>query len=294
MKKRLTLLIALLVVTTAVTRAQVIDRTSWTVTTETDTGYGHVPDKETGLPKDMFDGELATFLSLVKPGKSYSPVPTQSSLFLPSFTVDMKSPQTFDYMRWNHRTGNSYNYIRVYGVDIFGSNDGAEFTQINTDGIVWIPNIGGYSGTVTGVDSTTYAIEIPESTYRYFKVQYVKWSDNYVGGEHPDYATDGAKSGSTMQIGEFGLGKKTSSGLDTNPVREATIYPNLVKAGQPFTVYLDGESPAVVTFFSVSGVQVSTQSITGAATELSIDRPGVYIARIKQGAKNTTSKIIVF
>jgi len=182
-----------------------IDRTGWTVTTQTDTNYGYVPDGTTGLSEHLFDGNATTFLSLVKPGKSYSPVPTQSASFLPSFTVDMKSDYSFNYIVWQHRGGNTYNYLRVYGVNVYGSQNGDDFTPINTEGIVWIPNVGNYVGTVSQNDANSYKIEIPESNYRYVKIELVMWSDIYAG-QHPDYPGNGAATGSTMQIGEFGLG----------------------------------------------------------------------------------------
>jgi hypothetical protein len=204
-----------------------IDRTHWTVTTQTGTGYSYVPDGwlaaeskfTTGEAVHLFDDNAGTYLSLIKPGKSYSPgngadpIPVQPDDFLPSFTVDMQSAQTFEYIKWRHRTGanpaggsNNYNYLRVYGVDIEGSNDGTNFTQINTGGIVWIPNAAGYAGSASAADANTYTIEIPESTYRYVRVKLAMWSDSY-NSQHPDYPGTGAASGSSMQIGEFGLGK---------------------------------------------------------------------------------------
>jgi len=203
-----------------------INHANWTVTTQTGTGYDYVPDGwsaalsafTTGQPEHLFDGDAGTYLSLCKPGKSYAPgngadpVPAQPSDFLPSFTVDMKSQQTFNYIKWAHRYGNNpagggnnYNYLRVYGVNLYGSNDGSAFTPINTEGIVWIPNIGGYAGQVGTADPTVYKIEIPASTYRYLKVELAMWSDIY-NSQNPDFPGTGAAAGSTMQIGEFGLG----------------------------------------------------------------------------------------
>ena len=49
--------------------SSLINRAIWGVTTQTATDYGFVPDGSTGAPKDMFDGNGRTFLSLIKPGK---------------------------------------------------------------------------------------------------------------------------------------------------------------------------------------------------------------------------------
>ena len=55
-----------------------IDRANWTVTTQTGTGYSHVPDGwlaaeskfTTGSVNDLLDGNAGTYLSLIKPGKT--------------------------------------------------------------------------------------------------------------------------------------------------------------------------------------------------------------------------------
>jgi len=197
-----------------------LNRSAWTVTTQTASGYDYVRDGwsatlsafTTGQPEHLFDDNTGTYLSILKPGKTYSPgngadriplsgnEPTEP---LPSFTVDMKSPQTFDYFKWQHRNGanpaggsNTYNYLRVYGVSIAGSNDGSTFTNIKTN--IEIPNKSGFVGGASAADDTIYLLELPESTYRYIKVTIVMWSDIYPGG---------AASGSSMQVSEFKLGK---------------------------------------------------------------------------------------
>ncbi len=184
-----------------------IDRRFWGVTTQTATDYGYVVDGSTGAPEHLFDDNGRTFLSLVKPGKSYGSVPGQSSDFIPSFTVDMQSEQTFDYFIWRHREANGWNYLRVFAIEMEGSNDGENFTPVNGGEMLWIPNVGGYVGGVSSNDNTIYEIDLPESSYRYVRVKLVMWSDIYSGG-HLDYPGSGAASGSTMQVSEFGVGKR--------------------------------------------------------------------------------------
>jgi hypothetical protein len=165
-----------------------IDRAAWTVTTSVD--YNYVPDGTSGLPEHMFDNNAATFLSIVKPGKTYNSLTTPVDHVL-YFIVDMKAKKAFDYIRWNHRAANANNYLRVWGINIAGSNDGITFADIQAN--VEIPT---NSRTENIADATTYQIDIPESEYQYVKVTITKWSDN----------SGGATSGGTVQIGEFGLG----------------------------------------------------------------------------------------
>lgn len=197
-----------------------LERNLWTASVTTGTGYDYARDGwssslnefTTGKPQDMFDESGGTYLGLVKPGKGFSPgngatpIPVQPSDFLPYFIVDMKTTQGFDFIKWQHRNGanpaggsNTYNYLRVYGVDIEGSNDGSNFTSIQRG--VMIPNTGGYVGGKSAADANTYIIDIPASNYRYVKVSMSMWSDIYTSDEG-----NGAASGSTMQIAEFGLG----------------------------------------------------------------------------------------
>ena len=181
------------------------DRSAWTVTTLTGTGYAYHPDASTGLPEHMFDDNTATYIAFVKPGKALSPTPAQPADFLPSFTVDIKSQKEFNYILWRHRSSNNNQYLRMYGVNVYGSSDGTVFTPITTSGILWIPNISGYVGGAAVLDSNTYRIDIPKSTYRFVRIELAIWSDNY-NSQHPDYQGTGSTSGSSVNCAEFGLG----------------------------------------------------------------------------------------
>lgn len=177
-----------------------LTRSLWSVATHTGTGYTHVTDGTTGKPEDMFDGLATTFLSLVKPGKAYSPIPTQPADVIPYFDVDLKGLQTFKSLVWQHRSANTYAYLRAWGIDLDGSLDGINWVNIATD--LRIPTVGIVPPDALNVnqaDPNVYHINLSaEQTYRYVRVKLTKWSDN----------SGGAKSGSTMQIAEFGLGKE--------------------------------------------------------------------------------------
>ncbi len=325
MKRKFTFIFSMLLGATLVMAQESngidIDRANWTITTQTGTGYSHVPDGwmaseskfTTGFANDLLDGNAGTYLSLIKPGKTYSPgngaevIPVQPAGIMPSFTVDMKSAKTFDYIKWRHRDGknpaggsNTYNYLRVFGVDIEGSNTGNEddFTKINTDGIVWIPNSGGYSGSKTVADPEEYMLMVPKSTYQYVRVKYVKWSDNYVGGDYavddPKYTTNGAASGSSMQVGEFGLGLSTSSGVKNNAIIPAKLYPSVVDPGQMFTIHSELElEKAYLTIYTLAGSKVSESVVRGKRLEQKINQSGMYIIELKSSQGSFITKLVV-
>lgn len=169
------------------------ERSLWTVDTSIrySNGNNYVTDGSTGRAEDMFDGNQTTFLALVKPGKTYG-VFKADALNVPLyFIVDMGAKNEFNYFKWAHRAGNTINYLRVWGVSLSGSNDGTNFTEIKAN--IDIP----YANNTSLIE-----IDIPISSYRYIKVQYSKWSDLVPTSE------GGSANGSTMQVGEFNVGKR--------------------------------------------------------------------------------------
>lgn len=156
-----------------------LDRDSWTVSTfaKYANGQNYVTDGNTGKPEDILDGKQTTYLSMIKPGKSMNGYEGTTD---PNFTVDMQEAQTFNYFYWQHRKQNN-GFLQVLSVDIYGSNDNVSFTKINDE--------------VISIVEDLYDIQyfnIPESTYRYVKVQYRSYSSG----------------GSSAQVAEFGLGRK--------------------------------------------------------------------------------------
>lgn len=164
------------------------ERENWKVSTSItySSGKNYVTDNSTGNPEHIFDDDQKTYLSLVKPGKTYGADKADGKDVPLYFIVDMGMPQSINYFTWGHRsTGNTNNYLRVWGITLFGSNDGEVFDEIEKD---------------IQIDYTTndlIEINIPESTYRYIKVQYVDWSDLH-----------GTTLGSTIQVAEFNVGMK--------------------------------------------------------------------------------------
>lgn len=158
-------------------------RNFWDVSTSItyDSGNNFIPDGATGRPEHMLDGSTTTFLSLAKPGKSPSAghsTPVGHQLY---FIVDMKTQQEFNYVLWKHRSNNATQGLRVWGISVYGSNDGENFTPIIAD--LDVPY------TVT----EPAPLEIPTSNYRYVKVHYDKFSTT---------------QSMSLQVSEFGLGIK--------------------------------------------------------------------------------------
>lgn len=161
------------------------ERATWTVKTSIfyeNKGVSYVIDGSTGKPEHILDGDATTFLSLVKPGKTYDNYTTPAGYDL-NFVVDMGVKQKFNTLYWCHRGGNANNYLRTWGISMYGSNDGENYTPI---AVLDLPY----------ADYNPFSLPIPESEYRYVKVKYEKWSDN----------SGGSTSGGTMQVGEFNLG----------------------------------------------------------------------------------------
>lgn len=155
-----------------------LDRANWIVTPS------HALPKDIAFknaPESILDGKLDTGLSMVKPGKTFEGV-TVPAGDIPSFVVDMGKEETFEYLRIDHRSTSSYEYLRPYKLSLFGSNDNTIFTPI-------LENVAGQP------TESNFTIHIPVKVkYRYIKVAYTEWN---------------TKSGSSIQISELNIGNKT-------------------------------------------------------------------------------------
>jgi len=162
------------------------DPSQWTVTTSQPT----LVDGSSGPWTCLIDGNANTFLSMRKPTKGNDgagvPVPDGADYF---FTVDLKKETKFDYFEWYHRGNDTQLGLRAWTIAVHGSNNGTDFTKIGND--INIPG-----ETDTSIKNAT--LYIPESSYRYLKVQFLRWSTT---------------ANTAVQVGEFKLGySKTPTG----------------------------------------------------------------------------------
>ena len=164
----------------------------------------------TGMPEHLFDNNAATFLAMLKPGKSgyntgpgagwntEQPATQQLMAYLGSadrasasvdasavnyFVVDMQEPQPFSFIRWTHRNGTRG--LQVWAIDIHGSNDGATWS----DPLNGAPPIA--LDSETGEKMIWITEEQEEFTYRYVKIV-VREFDTV--------------NSMNAQVGDFGLG----------------------------------------------------------------------------------------
>ena len=207
------------VVQDVVQRWEDLKRDNWTVITEQGNGFAHLVDGSTGFPEHMFTSDNNQFLALFKPGGNNAGQPAPPAGFKPYFVVDIKTAQPYNYFRWHHR-GNNHNLrLKAHAVHLYGSTNGETFTQIMPEepeaplhpALFWIPTEGGYVGNPAR-PGEYYYIDMPESNYRYLKVEIVCWSNNYGLGDgmyqHPDWPGNGDHAyGNAIQIAQFGLGR---------------------------------------------------------------------------------------
>ena len=150
-----------------------LDRSTWELTSLA--GY-YLPDGSTGLLIDLIDGKTNTYFSVCKPGKSYNGYSTPAGTKI-GFSVDMKTPQTFNYFYWHHRD-TSRTMLQVWSIAMYGSNDGTTWEHFK-------------DVTITQNVNQTYSLEA-DYTYRYLKVEYTSFNTS---------------SGSSAQVAEFYLGR---------------------------------------------------------------------------------------
>ena len=148
------------------------------------------------------DGNSRTMLSMAKPGKSVngSATPTGNPLY---FVLDLKTSGYVDYFRIMNRTTDTSDGLKVWAVQIFGTNSyqgpvnkHSNNTAPDPDPTNWEP-----MGSVIALSSPrpleTTNILLPRGYYRYIKVQYKDWSTT---------------ANSACQMAEFYLG------MSKNPI----------------------------------------------------------------------------
>ena len=106
----------------------------------------------------------------------------------------------------------------------------------------------------------------------------------------------------TIQVSEFNIGTNVSLDLGTGvenlemPAqgKQAILYPNPAKTGMPCYLRLDDTyADAVISVYNLAGVRSALYRATGNTTEISFDKPGVYLIEISAKNQSTQLKIIV-
>ena len=158
-----------------------LDRSNWTITASINGPYDATVGGDD--PHYIIDGNQTSAFSFVKPGISYGGITAPAS-YVPSFTIDMQSEQSFNYVSYLHRTaGNSVAALRARQFSIYGSHDNTNFTPVYEHYVIdYVKNL------------NEIIIEFPEVTYRYIKVVIEDWDRN---------------GGNTVQVAEFNAGHKT-------------------------------------------------------------------------------------
>ena len=155
-----------------------IDRSGWSiVTSHVGASDGTVGGNK---PEYIIDESTVTSFAFVKPGKTYDGIAVPEGDEI-SFTIDMKTPQTFNYVGYTHRfSGNVYELLRARQISVYGSDNGVEFTAIKEHHeIDYIKN-----------DNEIH-IEFPQVTCRYIKVVIEDWNKD---------------GGNTIQVADFKIG----------------------------------------------------------------------------------------
>jgi hypothetical protein len=246
------------------------DRSGWTITTS----INGPADATVGGddPWYIIDDNRNTAFSFVKPGITYGGIAAPAD-YIPSFTIDMQTVREFNYASYAHRSyNNTSELIRARQISIYGSSD-------NSDDRRYTPIVEHYAiDPIKNVNELI--VDFAPVSYRYLKVVIEDWN---------------RESGSTIQIEEFNAGTRTQASL--KPVEnqlQASIYPNPVKAGQPFYVRAAaGLSGAIVNIYSISGAKHSERKINATFVEQRIDDKGIYILEVKNDAERQVMKIVV-
>ncbi len=239
MKKNYLLFIALMLISISVQSVFAqdavyndIDRLNWVPQappySPTDAAPG-IDGKVAGA-KYLIDGNVNTFLALVKPGKTYSGITGPATIEDLGFTFDFGVAQKFNYFRIHFRGNNTYDYLRPWQVSIYGSNgtqtDPAQrtwtlITDVSGNSKITLPNAEG-----NGTNKATGNIVLENSaTYTSVKVVYTGMSSS--------------TSGSSLQLGEFYLGQVSYDKVIDKPA-DVSFGDILMNASSTKTLTVNG------------------------------------------------------
>lgn len=228
------------------------DRTGWVATAPPLSPV----DNEDGVQATagaqyLLDGNQITYLSMVKPGKTYGNITISPASWRDLyFVIDFPSAQVFDYFRMLYREKNQNEYLRPWYVAIYGSNgtgaaDEREWTQIYSaagQDSIPLPNAPQRGSQFDYEDP----IQLTNSTaYTSIKVVYLNGS---------------LSSGSTCQLAEFSLGKVSYDKVIEKP---ADISFGDIESGQTSTktLAIAGANLNTAVTYTVSGEDAAAFSV---------------------------------
>ena len=254
------------------------DRSAWTITTS----LAGPADATVGGddPKNIIDDSTVTSFLFVKPGKTFSGIEAPAD-YIPSFTIDMQTPQEIEYFVYRHRDySNTTASLRANRISFYGKNNEAdEFTPV-------LENI------TLDTSVAENKILLPNKvSFRYIKVT----------------ITDYDKiNSSTIQVSDFNIGKKTLMDIpesgDPTGITEVkagnsdftvSVYPNPVKQGEQVQIIAGNTQGIEFKLYDTTG-SVRAQGNTTTIDTNSLSQ-GIYILHVtdKAAGQKATAKFIV-
>lgn len=254
------------------------NRSAWTITTSLEGPTDAVVGGDD--PKNIIDDSNVTSFLFVKPGKTFSGIEAPAD-YMPSFTIDMQTPQEMEYIIYRHRDYNNITAgLRAKSISFYGKNSETdEFTPVLENRIL-------------DVSVAENKIPLPEKvSYRYIKVAITDYDKT---------------TSSTIQVSDFNIGKKTlveipESG-DPTSVKEVkannsefsvSVYPNPVRQGEQVHIITSDARNIVFELYDTTG-SVRTQGNIPTINTNNLSK-GIYILHVtdKVASQRATAKLMV-
>ncbi|MDR2843618.1 MAG: M60 family metallopeptidase [Candidatus Symbiothrix sp.] len=257
-------------ITSSAPAEEALEKTNWTITTS----INGVPDTVVGGDSENYiiDDNRVNAFAFIKPGLTYGGVSGPAD-YIPSFTINLHQPESFNYFTWHHRSSNTYPYLRANKVSLYGSHTGNE-----NDFVPVQENL------VLDVTKNDVQVALPATvTYQYVKVVITGWDTS---------------SGSTIQVSEFDLGiiskgDETAISSIKKPQAAIHVYPNPAHSGQTFYVQTGDERKGdKLSIYSLTGQKVWEQTLVEPVNAVNVSVPaGIYLLKIGGGVHPLTTKL---
>ncbi|KAA6303765.1 MAG: hypothetical protein EZS26_000316 [Candidatus Ordinivivax streblomastigis] len=206
-------------ITSSQTTVETLDPSDWTITTskagEADATVGG------NQPEYIIDQNMTTCFSFSKSGET----PSSGSVG-PSFTINMKNPQSFNYFIYKHRISNTYEQLRARKISFYGKNAESDaWTIIKVNHVInYVTN------------KNEIRVDFDKVTYQYVKLVINDWNTG---------------AGNTVQVAEFEMGIDHSTDIgDLDPetaINKFTTEGNVVSTQ----------------YYNLQGIEINSPTTTG-------------------------------
>lgn len=256
-------------------RDVLLTRSEWTIVASSEGPVDTAVAPDGDVPAYMIDGDTKSSFLFVKPGRTFGGISVPEGE-KPWFMIDLKEVTDMTYLVFRHRDfSNTSSFLRASKGSFYGKNsESEEFKPILENFAI-------------ATNATEVRIDFPEKvSYRYVKFVIEEWD---------------AVNGNTIQVSEFYLGNTIPvDNVGTEELNHKhnnlhlNLFPNPVKAGEPFFIRLNDENAsALASVYTLTGSKIYETKVIGSVVEMRVNTQGIYVIKIETNNQTALLKAVI-